>query len=108
MHFVASEERRHIVAEVHRRLRPGAPFVLAHLSVPQEAEARERWLSRYAAFAVASGVAPDKAAAARERIAAQLPILAPEQDEAILRDAGFDPVELFYAGLAFRGWVAHA
>ena len=47
---------------------------------------------------------PDNARAA---IDAQLPVLSPEQDEAILRDAGFSDVSLFYAGFTFRGWVAH-
>jgi predicted TIM-barrel fold metal-dependent hydrolase len=40
--------------------------------------------------------------------AAKLPLLAPEQDEALLREAGFPDVSLFYAGFAFRGWVAYA
>lgn len=39
---------------------------------------------------------------------AKLSILAPAQDEAILREAGFSQVSLFYAGFAFRGWVAYA
>lgn len=37
-----------------------------------------------------------------------LRILAPAQDEAILREAGFSDPTLFYAGFAFRGWVAYA
>ena len=45
---------------------------------------------------------------ARAAIDAQLTILTPEQDEALLREAGFGDVALFYAGLAFRGWVAYA
>lgn len=32
----------------------------------------------------------------------------PEQDEAILREAGFGNVSLFYAGFTFRGWVWYA
>jgi tRNA (cmo5U34)-methyltransferase len=38
----------------------------------------------------------------------ELPILAPEQEEALLREAGFPDVSLFYMGFAFRGWVAYA
>lgn len=64
--LASDQERRHLVAEVRRRLAPGAPFVVAHLSVPQGPNDRERWLSRYGAFAIASGVEPDEAAAARE------------------------------------------
>ena len=29
-------------------------------------------------------------------------------EEGILREAGFHDVQLFYAGFAFRGWVAYA
>jgi tRNA (cmo5U34)-methyltransferase len=82
--------------------------VVAHFSFPQSEPERALWLSRYVAFAVSSGVEPDKAESARAAIAARLPILAPEQDEAILRDAGFSNISLFYVGFTFRGWVAYA
>lgn len=35
----------------------------------------------------------------------KLPVLDPQADEAILRDAGFTDIELFYAALTFKGWV---
>lgn len=108
LHFLALQERRRTAAEVHRRLKPGAPFVVAHLSVPQGEGERALWLSRYAAFAAASGIEPDKAANARAAFDTQLTILTPEQDEAILREAGFSNVSLFYVGFTFRGWVGYA
>jgi tRNA (cmo5U34)-methyltransferase len=108
LHFLSLEERRRTVAEVRRRLKPGAPFVVAHLSAPQGEGERTLWLSRYAAFALASGIDPDKAANARTAIDTRLTILAPEEDEAVLREAGFSNVSLFYAGFTFRGWVAYA
>jgi tRNA (cmo5U34)-methyltransferase len=108
MHFIVLEERRRTLQEIQRRLKPGAPLVVAHLSFPQSETERALWLSRYAAFAVVSGVEPDKAEFARAKIAAELPIFAPAQEEAILREAGFSDVSLFYVGLAFRGWVAYA
>jgi tRNA (cmo5U34)-methyltransferase len=106
MHFLSVEERRRTAAEIHRRLRPGSPFVVAHFSIPERS--RALWLARFAAFAVDSGVEPDKAAKARDGIGERLPILTPEQDEAILRDAGFKDISLFYAGFTFRGWVGYA
>ncbi|MCP4616817.1 MAG: class I SAM-dependent methyltransferase [Bradyrhizobium sp.] len=108
LHFLGVTERRRTVAEIHRRLRPGAPFVVAHFSIPQAEGDRSLWLSRYAAFALASGIDPGKAADAREAIETRLTILAPEQDEAMLRQAGFSNVSLFYAGFTFRGWVGYA
>ncbi|MPZ41032.1 MAG: methyltransferase domain-containing protein [Rhizobiales bacterium] len=106
LHFLTLEERQRTTAEVHRRLKPGAPFVVAHFSIPQDE--RSVWLSRFAAFVVDSGGDPDKAANARAAIDTQLTILTPEQDEVILREAGFSNVSLFYAGFTFRGWVGYA
>ena len=108
LHFVEPAERLRTLGEVRRRLKPGSPFVTAHFSFPQEEGDRDLWLKRYAAFAVASGVEPSQAQKARSMIAESLPILAPEDDEQLLRDAGFGGIGLFYAGFAFRGWVAYA
>lgn len=108
LHFLPLEERRRTLAEVHRRLAPGAPFVVAHFSFPQGEGERAIWLSRYSAFAAVAGIESDKAAAARAAIDRQLTILTPEQDEALLREAGFSGVSLFYAGFTFRGWVGYA
>jgi tRNA (cmo5U34)-methyltransferase len=107
LHFVEREERLRTLREVRRRLKPGAPFAVAHFSFPQEAGDRDQWLARYAAFAVASGIEPSLAENARSKIGSSLPILSPETDEQLLRDAGFSEVTLFYVGLAFRGWVAY-
>jgi tRNA (cmo5U34)-methyltransferase len=108
LHFLAREERLRTVVEVRRRLKVDAPFVVAHLSIPQGNGERYLWLERHTAFLVASGVDAEQAAKARSAIETHLPILTPEQDEAILRDAGFSNVSLFYAGFTFRGWVAYA
>ena len=108
LHFIPPDERLRTIREIRRRLKPGAPLVIAHFSFPQSEGARSLWLSRYVSFAVASGVDPEKAANARTAIDTQLPILAPEQDEALLREGGFTDISLFYVGFAFRGWVAAA
>lgn len=108
LHFLAPEERRRTVSEIRKRLKPGAPFVVAHSSFPQGEAERALWLSRYAAFAVAAGADPALAQKARAAVAAHLNIFTPEQDEAILRDAAFSGVSLFYAAFTWRGWVASA
>jgi tRNA (cmo5U34)-methyltransferase len=82
--------------------------VAAHSSFSQNEGERALWLSRYAAFATASGADPDQAQNARAAVEAHLNLLSPEQDEAILRDAGFSDVSLFYAAFTWRGWVAYA
>lgn len=107
LHFLDARQRLHTLRELHKRLRTGAPLVVAHHSVPQDPDGKLRWLQRYAAFAEASGVARVDAQRAIEAIAERLPLLSPEQEVALLQEAGFDDVELFYAGFSFKGWVAY-
>lgn len=82
MHFVAIDERLRALDEIRRRLKPGAPFILAHMSFPQARGERELWLARCTA----------------SEIGARLPLLGPDKEEAMLRSAGF----------VFRGWVIYA
>lgn len=86
--------------ETTLRLKGADERAAAHGAVPGD--------SSGGAFAIASGIEPAQAENARSMIAARLPILSPEEDEQLVRDAGFSGVNLLYAGLAFRSWVAYA
>lgn len=80
LHFVAPDDRRRTLAEIRRRLKPGAPFVMAHISFPQGSpEEQQLWLSRYVAFAVSSGMDPASVRNAASVIASTLPLLAPAE-----------------------------
>ncbi|WP_031371853.1 class I SAM-dependent methyltransferase [Lysobacter antibioticus] len=107
LHFLPAEQRLHTLIELRQRLKPGAPLIVAHHSFPQDEQQKARWLNRYAAFAVASGIPAADAGNAIAAIGSRLPALSPEQDLALLQEAGFDEVELFYAGFTFKGWVAY-
>ncbi|TKD53318.1 class I SAM-dependent methyltransferase [Sphingomonas baiyangensis] len=108
LHFLPRDARTQTLREMRRRMKPGAPLVVAHSSFPQDEPARARWLDRYAAYALASGADPAQVEQARAAVGASLALLTPEQDEACLRDAGFDAVDLFYAAFTWRGWTARA
>lgn len=108
LHFLEREERIRTAAQICLRLKPDAPFVAAHGSFPQGAGERDRWLDRYAAFAIASGSDPEHVAKGREAVATHVAMLSPEADEAVLRAAGFSGVEQFYAAFTWRGWVGYA
>lgn len=107
-HFIPRDRREETLRQIRSRLRAGAPFVLAHISFPQTEPERSTWIARHVAFGAREGADPQVLEKARQAIAGALTILAPEQEEAMLREAGFRDVGLFYAGLSFRGWVAHA
>jgi tRNA (cmo5U34)-methyltransferase len=106
LHFLEAEERLRTLKLLRRRLKPGAPLVVAHHSFAQGEGEKVRWLKRYAAFAAASGIPASHAANAIDAIGKKLPVLSPEDDVALLREAGFHAVELFYAGFTFKGWIA--
>ena len=108
LHFLDREERVRTLREIKGRMKPGAPLVVVHSSFPQDEPARTRWLACYAAYAVASGADPVQVEQARASVSASLALLAPREDEACLREAGFGDVELFYAAFTWRGWVANA
>jgi tRNA (cmo5U34)-methyltransferase len=107
MHFVPAVERVSTLTEIRRRLKPGAPFVVAHHSVP-EGEPRNLWFDRFGAFAADNGVAFDAASGGARVIGERLPILSPEAEIDVLHAAGFTDPQLFYAAFTFRGWVASA
>ncbi|MBB4051960.1 tRNA (cmo5U34)-methyltransferase [Devosia subaequoris] len=107
-HFIRLDERLDTLVQLRRRLRPGAPLVLAHMSFPQDAQSREIWMRRHAAFAVSNGVDPAHAENGRTAMLERLHLLSPEDEERMMAEADFSSVSLFFAGFNFRGWVAYA
>lgn len=107
LHFLKPDARAHALREIHRRLRPGAAFVVAHHSIPEDGDFA-RWFARLVAFAGGPSAKNPEASGSAAIMAGRLPVLSSNEDEKMLRDAGFSDVALFYAGLSFRGWVATA
>lgn len=96
LHFLPPAERLKTLQEMHLRLKPGAPLVVAHHSFPSETPVRDQWLARNAAFAAASSVPMTQAKGSIAAIKERLPALSPQQD-----------ADLFYCAFTFKGWVAH-
>jgi tRNA (cmo5U34)-methyltransferase len=107
-HFIPRIERLETLRQIRRRLRTGAPFVLVHLSFPQSEPERSLWMRRHIAWGHPDGADPAKAESALKAMLSGLTILPPEEEEAMLRQAGFEGVGLFYAGLSVKGWVGYA
>ena len=107
-HFIPRDHRLETLRQIRSRLKPGAAFILAHISFPQTEPERSTWIARHVAYGQADDADPAISAKAREAIGTRLTILAPEEEEAMLRDAGFASITPFYAAFSFRGWVAYA
>lgn len=106
LHFLPHAERLATLKHMLDRLAPDAPLVVAHHSFPLGEPAGDRWLARNAAFAAASGMPAPQAAGSAAAFKERLPVLSPQEDADLLREAGFTDVELFYCAFTFRGWVA--
>ncbi len=106
LHHIERSERLHTLREIRRRLTPGARFVLAH-HVAAGADPQQ-WMTRSVAFGDRAGPDWAKAVEHGRVMMERLPLLAPGEEEALLREAGFADVELFYAAFSFRGWVGIA
>ena len=107
-HHIPIEQRLETLLQIRRRLKSGAPFVIAHMSFLQSEPEQSIWIDRHLAFGAIDGTDPARVENARKAMRERLHILAPEEEETMLREAGFSGVALFYTAFSFRGWVAYA
>lgn len=106
-HFIPQDKRLETLRQLRRRLRQGAPLILVHLSFPQQEPERSLWIARHVAYGQQNAQEPAQTDSARHAIATRLTILSPQDDVAMLQQAGFSDVSLFYAGMSIKGWVAY-
>lgn len=105
-HHLARDERLHILREIRSRLDHGGPLVFVeHTAIGQDPA---RWMCLSAAFRDREGPDWEKAVEAGAAMTRHLSLMTPAETEALLHDAGFGEMELFYAALSFRGWTARA
>ncbi|HEX8570440.1 MAG TPA: class I SAM-dependent methyltransferase, partial [Caulobacteraceae bacterium] len=109
LHFVSDDgDKLEALRAIRARLKAGATFVLTDLCMDKAAADHEQRLDRYCRFALDSGAPPDDVAGTRERVLSVLNTVSAEREEELLREAGFTDIDLFYAGLSWRGWSASA
>lgn len=107
LHFLEQEERLAVLRDIRRRMKPGARLIIAHHSYPQGSEPQD-WLARSVLFADRGVQDVARASRSAQMMGKQLPILSAAEEEALLEQAGFREIALFYAAFSFRGWVATA
>lgn len=106
LHHVGHDERQRTLCEIRARLKHGARLAVAgHSSL---GAASQRWMTRSVAFGDRGGLDWSRCEQTARMMVERLPLVAPEQEEAMLREADFRDVQLFYAAFSFRGFVATA
>lgn len=105
LHFLPPAQRLATLQALRARLKTGAALVVAHHAIP--AGEADIWLPRFADFAANNDVTGPGLAHGARALGQALPILTPEQDAALMQQAGFTASQ-FYHALTFRGWVGIA
>ncbi|WKL58976.1 class I SAM-dependent methyltransferase [Asticcacaulis sp. ZE23SCel15] len=109
LHFVPDEGAKlETLKAVKARLKPGAPFFIAHMSVDKDDPKSGQKFDRYLRYAQDSQLDPQVLKEAHERVRTGLNTVGPERDEQLLREAGFSGIELVFKGLYWCGWIAYA
>jgi tRNA (cmo5U34)-methyltransferase len=97
-----------LLREVRRRLKPNAPFILVDQCIDQSASDFQLRLNRYANYALRSGVDADTVAGAKAAVGSSETMVPAWRNEDLLLEAGFNDLDVFYVGMAWKGWVAYA
>ncbi len=109
LHFIADDgEKLKTLEAVRARLRPRAPFILVDLCMDKNAPDHQLRLARYRRFARESGAPAEQAEATTARVRDIINTVSVDRDEHLLKQGGFKDVDLFFAGLSWRGWVSYA
>jgi tRNA (cmo5U34)-methyltransferase len=101
-------QRLDTLREIHARLKPGAPFLMINGCTDKNGARFEDDLRVYAAFARRAGAPAEMIEGALRMQRETLHPVLREREEQILAEAGFNEIEIFYAGLMVFGWIARA
>ena len=99
--------RLNTLQEIHARLKSGAPFLMINGCTDKNSAGFDDDLRIYAAFARRNG-APAEVVERAVQMQRDLFVVSPQREEALLAEAGFGDVRLFYCGLWIYGWIARA
>ena len=110
LHFVPDDGAKlALLAALARRLRPGAPLLLADMVGEPGTPSFERLLGAWTAHLRLSAGAPEPAAnTAAAEVRAQLHWVSERRLTALLVEAGFEPPVRYWQGLLAGAWVARA
>jgi len=108
LNFVPDDGRLATLQEIHARLKPGGSFLMINGCSDKNSARFQDDLRVYAAFARRNGAPEDVVQRAVRMQRESLSYVRPEREVALLAEAGFGDVRLFYTGFWVFGWIARA
>lgn len=107
-HHISPDDRKVTLNGIRRRLKPGSPLIVAHVSFPLNEPEYSSWIERHIEFGAPPQMGSDARHAAKVGMRGKTFIRPPEDELALLRETGFKEIVQFYQAISFRGWVAYA
>lgn len=104
--FLRPASRRRLLHALGERLNPGGCLVLVEKTVQASPAIDAAFIETYHGFKAAQGYSRLEIARKREALENRLVPLRPDENIAMLRDAGFADVEIFFTWLNFQGYLA--
>jgi len=109
LHIIPGDETKlETLRQIRERVKPGGCFALVDNCIDVHGPDADRLLDRFVQYAVDSGIPRAQVNVFQEKLKEAGTTRSPEQEEQLLRAAGFKEVELYYVGLSWRGWIAKA
>ena len=104
--FLRPLSRQRLIVSLAKRLRPGGCLVLLEKTVQQGATINAHFIEGYHRFKLANGYNQTEVARKREALENRLIPFRPDENLAMLREAGFAEAEIFFTWLNFQGYLA--
>jgi tRNA (cmo5U34)-methyltransferase len=112
MHFLPDDRgaerggKAGLLEALARRLKPGAPLILADACGDPATPAFKRLLAASRAWKILTGMTPEEEEEGYQRIIKTIPFVTEARIHELLAEAGFGAPEMFFRSLMFGAWIA--
>jgi len=107
MHFVDDDGgKENLLKGIAKRLKPGAPLILADLHADVEGARFTRFLDHWRNWQLSSGMPKEQVEKGFQTLIKDVAFVPEERILELLHDAGFKTVEPFYGAYLFGAWIA--
>jgi tRNA (cmo5U34)-methyltransferase len=109
LHLISDDgEKLQALQEMKRRLKPGGAFAVVDNCFDRSLPDFARKLARFIEHARNRGVPEDVLARVATDVETKTESVSEQRELALLEQAGFRDIELYFAGLSWRGFIARA